>query len=58
VEKSSPQNQATSVVFKKLPKENNGPLGKNSSNLVTLFETNANDEASVCTQLLLFAISF
>jgi hypothetical protein len=27
---------ATSVIFKKLPKVNNHPLGENSSNLVTL----------------------
>jgi hypothetical protein len=28
----------TSLIFKKLPKENNHPTGENSLNLVTLFE--------------------
>jgi hypothetical protein len=32
-----PQNVATFVIFKKLPKVNNRPLGENSPNLVTLF---------------------
>jgi hypothetical protein len=29
---------ATSVIFKKLPKVNNRPLGENSPNLVTLLQ--------------------
>jgi hypothetical protein len=36
VEKSSPNISATSVIFKKLPKENNHKTGKNSPYLVTL----------------------
>jgi hypothetical protein len=39
VEKSCPQNWAASAIFKKLPKEKNRPLGKNSPNLVTLSTT-------------------
>jgi hypothetical protein len=35
-EKSSPQVWSTTVVFKKLPKVNNSPIGEKSSNLVTL----------------------
>jgi hypothetical protein len=31
-----PKNLATSVLKKKLPKENNQPIGENSPNLVTL----------------------
>jgi hypothetical protein len=34
--KSSPKMWVTSVIFKKLPKVNNYPLGENSPNLVTL----------------------
>jgi hypothetical protein len=36
IEKSSPEILATFVIFKKLSKENNHPLGENSPNLVTL----------------------
>jgi hypothetical protein len=36
VEKSSPTICATSVVFNKLAKENNRPVGENLPNLVTL----------------------
>jgi hypothetical protein len=35
-DKSSLQIWATSVIFKKLPKENNRPIGNYSPNLVTL----------------------
>jgi hypothetical protein len=36
VEKSSPRIFATSVIFNQLAKVNNRPMGKNTSNLVTL----------------------
>jgi hypothetical protein len=36
VEKSSPSIWAISVIFKKLPKVNNHPIGDNSPNPVTL----------------------
>jgi hypothetical protein len=38
--KSSPKLRAISVIFQKLPKANNRPLGENSPNLVTLLNTN------------------
>jgi hypothetical protein len=36
VEKIAQQNLYTCVIFKKLPKENNHPIGENAPNLVTL----------------------
>jgi hypothetical protein len=36
VKKSCPKFEATSVIFKKLSKENNRPMGENSPYLVTL----------------------
>jgi hypothetical protein len=36
--KSSPKLWASSVIFKKLPKEHNQPMGENSPNLVTMVE--------------------
>jgi hypothetical protein len=38
-DKSNPNIWATSVIVKKLPRENNQPKGENLPNLVTLIET-------------------
>jgi hypothetical protein len=42
VEKSSPNIWSTPVIFKKLPKENNHPMGENSPNPVTLLRVERN----------------
>jgi hypothetical protein len=37
--KNSPKLWATSVIFEKLPKDNNRPLGENSPTVATLLRT-------------------